>query len=96
MVRIRKIRVGKKIVTGISAGLLTKTFILLKGKRGYIMCGYLDLAVAEKFGDVAGRITGVASIGDALKTSLNGVTGAAREAGLYEGQPVVEALKIIA
>ncbi len=96
MLRVRKIRAGRRFVTGISARLPVKTFVLLIGRKGYIMCGYLDLAVAEKFGDVAGRVTGVASIADALKASLGGVTGAARKAGLYEGQPVAEALKIIA
>lgn len=75
--------------------LLTKNLILLKGRKGYIMCGYLNLKAAEKFKDVAVKIVGVATIEEALEASIQSCTSSAKRLGIFKGQPVKEVLKII-
>lgn len=96
MLITRKIRVGRKIIEGLATNLQSKNFILLKGSRGYIMCGYLNLKTAEKFKDAAVKIVGVATLEDALKASVAACTSAARRLGIFPGQPVKKVLKIIA
>lgn len=76
--------------------MLTKSFILLKGRCGYVMCGYLDLRVAEKFKDAAARIVGVSTINEALNASVHSCTQLARKLGIFKGQPIKETLKVIA
>jgi len=96
MLRYKKIKVGRKYIEAISIRLLSKNLILLKGRKGYIMCGYLNLKAAEKFKDVAVKIVGVATIEEALKVSIQSCTSSAKRLGISKGQPVKEILGIIA
>ena len=93
--KLEKIKIGKKYIEAISLNLQSKNFILLKGSRGYVMCGYLNLKTAEKFKDAAVKITGVSSIKEALKAYVHSLSRPARKLGIYKGQPVKEVLKII-
>jgi len=96
MLRYKKIKVGRKYIEAISIRLLSKNLILLKGRKGYIMCGYLNLKAAEKFKDVAVKIVGVATIEEALKVNIQSCTSSAKRLGISKGQPVKEILGIIA
>jgi uncharacterized protein YunC (DUF1805 family) len=60
------------------------------------MCGYLDMSVADKFNDVAIKVTGVSGIDDALNGNVHSCSSAAAKLGISAGQPIKEALKIIA
>ena len=95
MIRYKKIKIGKKYIDAFLIKLLKKNLILLRASKGYVMCGYLDLAVAEKFGDVAVRITGVSTIDEALKADVSACTTYAKKLGVSEGQPIRDVLKII-
>lgn len=96
MFKHKKVKVGKKYIEAIWVNLQSKNFILLRGSRGYVMCGYLNLKSAEKFNDAAVKITGVSTIDEAIKTTVHSVTRPAIRLGIYKGQPVKEVLKIIA
>jgi uncharacterized protein YunC (DUF1805 family) len=91
----KKIKIGTRYIEAFSTNLQAKNFVLLKGCRGYIMCGYLNLSVAKKFRDAAAKIVRVATISDALKAKINSCTPAATKLGIKSGQPVKEALKLI-
>ena len=95
MVKYKKIKIGGKYIEAVCVGLLSKNFILLRGAKGYIMCGYLNLKVARKFKDVAVKITGVSSIEDALKATVHSCTPQAGKLGIYKGQSIKDVLKII-
>ena len=96
MLEHRKIKIGKRYVEAILIKLQSKNFILLKGSRGYVMCGYLNLKAAEKFKDVAVKVSGVSSIKEALSASVHSCTSPAGKLGIYKGQPVKDALEVIA
>ena len=96
MLRYKKIRIGKKYIEALCLNLQSKNLILIKGRHGYIMCGYLNMKAAQKFKDAAVKITGISSIEEALKASVHSCTGSARKLGISKGQPVKEVLKIIA
>lgn len=93
--KIKKIKVGKKYVEGLVSALGKKNLILIKGKKGYIMCGYLNLKVASGFNDVAIKITGVSNIKDAISAKVHSCTLDAKKKGIRKGQPIKEVLKII-
>ncbi|MDD5155171.1 MAG: DUF1805 domain-containing protein [Candidatus Omnitrophica bacterium] len=95
MLAFKKIKVGKKYIQGVAITLLKHNLVLLRGSRGYIMCGYLDMAVADRFRDIAVKITGVNTIGDAIKSKVHSLSRAASKAGIYKGQAVKKVLKII-
>lgn len=96
MLKHKKIRIGKVYIDAIWVKLFRKNFILLKGSKGYVMCGYLNLKVAQKSKDVAIKVTGVSTIEDVLRASVHSCTSSARKLSIYKGQPIKEALKIIA
>ncbi len=86
---------GKKIV-GFEIDLPNAPpLIILRGDKGFIMCGYLDIKVAEKLDLVAARITGVKNIEEALDKTINEATSKAMEQGIKSGMKVREVLKIL-
>ena len=92
----RKIKVGKKYITGLCFKLTGKNLIVLSGQKGYVMCGYLNLGAANKFKDIAAKITGVATINEALDAKVHSATSAAKRLGIHKGQAIKDVLKIIA
>lgn len=96
MLKRKIIRIGNVSIEAFLINLASKNLILLKGKKGYVMCGYLNLKVAEKFKDVAVKVTGISSIEDSLKTVVHSCTSSAKKLGIYKGQPIKEALRLIA
>ncbi len=69
--------------------------VYIKGSKGFIMCGFLNLETAEKKGNIAAFVTGVKTIDDVLKTKIAAATSFASAAGIASGMPVSEALEII-
>ena len=69
--------------------------ILLICKRGFIMCGYLDLTTAEKLGDTACVIRGVSTFEDAFNSKIADATDGAKSAGIFPGMDVRDALRIL-
>lgn len=96
MIRHKRIKIGKKHIDALSFNLSGKNLIVLRGGKGFIMCGYLNLRAAERFKDAAVKITGVATIEDALCSSVHSCTSVARKMGVHKGQSVKDALRIIA
>lgn len=95
MVKNERIHTAHGDIEAVWVNLPNKNLIILRGTRGYVMCGYLDLAVAEKFGDAAVRITGVTTIEDALNARAESCTTAASSLGIRKGQPIKEVLDLI-
>lgn len=91
-----RIKIGKKSIQAFLFKLGEKNLIVLRGKKGYVMCGYLNLGVANKFKDVAVKIVGVSTIKDSLRTKVHSATSRAKRLGIYKGQPIKDVLKIIA
>lgn len=96
MFKVRKLKAGNKYVFAVWVKLQNKNFLLFRGEKGYIMCGYLNLNAAKRFNDAAVKIVGVSSIGEALKAKVHSFTGKAGAMGVYKGQPVREVLRLIA
>ncbi len=69
--------------------------IVIKAKRGYIACSYIDKDTAEKVGDIAGFVSGVKCIDDMLKAKLRSTTTWAEDMGLREGMSVKKALELL-
>lgn len=69
--------------------------IVVKAKKGYIACSYIDKATAEKVGDVAAFVSGVKSVDDVLKAKIRETTTWAEEIGIREGMSVKKALELM-
>lgn len=69
--------------------------IVIKAKRGYIACSYINQETAQKVGDVAGFVAGVKTIDDMLRAKLRSATTWAEDIGIREGMSVRKALEIL-
>ena len=96
VIKHKKIKLGRRSIDAVLIGLLKKNLIVLKGSKGYVMCGYLNLKAAEKFKEVAVKIIGVSTINQALESRVFSCTYPAKRLGIYKGQPIKEVLKVIA
>ena len=53
--KIKKIKLEKGLVIGSIIQLNNAPLIVLQAKKGYVMCGYLNMNTANKIGDIAGN-----------------------------------------
>lgn len=96
MITAQNIKIGSKNIKAVLIPLAQKNLIVLRGSKGYVMCGYLNLKVAEKFKDAAVKIVGVTSIAEALKANVFACSPCARRLGISKGQKIKDVLRIIA
>ncbi len=66
--------------------------LVITADKGYIMCGYLNLEAADKFGDAA-VVVGGASFEEQLANPVKAMTAAAADLGVKEGMTGAEALE---
>ncbi|MCL2390512.1 MAG: DUF1805 domain-containing protein [Endomicrobia bacterium] len=71
------------------------SLVFIKGSKGFIMCGYLNLETAYKMKNIAAIATGVKTVDDMLEKNIVALTPYARQSGITEGMPVKEVLEKI-
>lgn len=96
--------VTDRLTTGntTSDGLLIKSpggdghpnMILIQCKKGYLMCGYLNMDAAEKFGDAA-VLVGGADFEEVLDNPIKAMTSEARKLGITDGMTGREAAMLL-
>ncbi|MDR2427289.1 MAG: DUF1805 domain-containing protein [Endomicrobium sp.] len=69
--------------------------VFITGKKGFIMCGYLNLETAEKLQNIAAIATGIKCVEDMLNALIVKATSYAQSAGITVGMPVIKALEKI-
>jgi len=99
MIRVEPIAIDDKIVTGIEVKLPKTNLVMITTKRGYIMCGALDVGLLntrlKERGIIAGRATGVRTWEDLLESPLSDVTIEAENLGIRAGMKGKDALKLM-
>jgi uncharacterized protein YunC (DUF1805 family) len=93
--KTQTITLEKGKITGYWIDLGKAPLILLQAEKGYVMCGYLNMAVANKLGVIAGRVTGVKTFDDALRAPIVEASENAKKAGLHEGMNATEFLSYL-
>ncbi|MFN7991600.1 MAG: DUF1805 domain-containing protein [Candidatus Micrarchaeia archaeon] len=69
--------------------------IVVKAKKGYIACSYIDKQTAEKVGDIAAFVSGVKNLDDLKKAKIREATTWAEDLGIREGMSVKKALELM-
>jgi len=67
--------------------------IIASARCGFIMCGYLNIAIAEKLGDAACIVSGVSTIEELLAKPVVKLTKQAEEIGICLGDTGQQALE---
>ena len=90
---IEKIEIGGKTFHAMKSTLPdAPPLLLIKGTKGYVMCGYLNIAVAEKVGSAAAVVSGVKTFDDVLNAQIKDVTSKALQMGLEPGKVVKDVI----
>jgi len=66
--------------------------LLIKGEKGFVMCGYLSSEVAERVGLAAAIVSGVSTFDDVLNAEIKFATSKAKELGVKPGMVVKEVI----
>lgn len=98
MVEVKELKIGESYAQGIlirePGGDGHPNMIVIECQRGYLMCGYLNMEAASKFGDAA-VLVGGADFDAVLKNPIKGLTEEAKKAGVKEGMTGAEAAEIL-
>jgi len=90
---IDKIEVGGKSFQALRSTLPDlPPLLLIKGGKGFVTCGYLNVEVAERLGAAAAVVSGVNTFEDVLNAEIKSATSKARELGLKPGKIVKEVI----
>lgn len=92
---VRPLEVDGKKYSVVESELGNLKLLVIRARRGYIACSYINQETAEKVGDIAGFVSGVSNISDMLKAKLRTTTTWAEDAGLREGMSVKKALEVL-
>ena len=94
MVEIKQVEVDGKMALGLKVELPeSPPLLVVVGKRGFVMCGFLNVEVAEKLHVAAAMVSGVKDFQDVLEAEIKAATSKAKELGVNLGMKGKEALK---
>ena len=93
--KIKKIKLENGQVIGSFIELNNAPLIVLQAKKGYVMCGYLNMNTANKLGDIAGRVSGVKTFEEALDSIIVEASENAKKMSLHEGMKTKEFLNLL-
>ncbi len=89
MFTVDKIEVEGKPFLGLKVELEgLPPLLLVKGGKGFVMCGYLNIEVAERLEATAAVVSGVNSFDDVLNAEIKLATTKAKALGLAPGKVV--------
>lgn len=89
MFTVDKIEVEGKSFLGLKVELEgLPPLLLVKGGKGFVMCGYLNIEAAERLGATAAVVSGVKSFEDVLNAEIKSATTKANAIGLVPGKVV--------
>ncbi|PYB67858.1 DUF1805 domain-containing protein [Thermoplasma sp. Kam2015] len=85
MMQIDSVEIDGRIFQFFKSDLGNAPLLFLKGKKGYAMCGYLNIETANKVGDIAVRVTGVKTLDDMLSAKIADASIEAQKLGIKQG-----------
>ncbi len=96
MITITQIIVDDKAALGLRVDLpKSPPLVMVVGKKGFIMCGFLNIDTAEKLGVAAATVSGVKSCEDVLKAEVKKATSKAEALGVKAGMKGEKALQML-
>ena len=90
---IEQIALENGTALGLKFDMQNAPLIVIKADKGFVMCGYLDIDMANTLGDVAVRLRGVNTFEDVLDAQIVGATQAAIDLGIDIKMNAREALE---
>ena len=94
MISVMSVKVNDETCLGVRVELPdSPPLLLVVADKGFVMCGFLNVDVAEKLGVAAAVVSGVKSFEDVLNAEVKAITSKARDLSVSVGMKGVDALK---
>ena len=96
MIRVGQLKVDGKTALGLKVDLPdSPPLVAVIGEKGFVMCGFLNVDVAERLGVTAAMVSGVKTFDDMLNAEIKAVTSEAEVKGIRQGMKGREAVKLL-
>lgn len=93
MINVASLKIGDKTCLGANVGIPdSPPLIIITADKGFVMCGFLNVEVAEKLNVCAAVVSGVKTFEDVLNGQVKAVTSKAKGLGVEIGMKGSEAL----
>jgi uncharacterized protein YunC (DUF1805 family) len=93
MIKKKLIQINAHEVMGIEVDMPKGVLVAAIGNTAFVMCGYLNVDIAEKMGDTAAIVRGVKTVEELLSGSVVSMTSPAKSKGVTPGMTGREALE---
>ena len=93
--QVESIDLKRGTVLGLKWDMEHAPLLIIRAPKGFVMCGYLNIATADQLGDVAVKVTGVRSFDEVLASSVVEATHAANNLGITAGMSARQALELM-
>lgn len=96
MIHTGPLKLDDKIATGLKVDLPdSPPLVMIIGKTGFVMCGFLNMEAAEKLNVTAVMVRGVRNFDDVLEAEVKAVTSRAVKKGIKVGMKGKDAVKLL-
>jgi len=96
MIHTAPLKLDDKIATGLRVDLPdSPPLVMIIGKTGFVMCGFLNMEAAEKLNVTAVMVRGVRNFDDVLEAEVKAVTSRAVKKGIKVGMKGKDAVKLL-
>lgn len=96
MINVVPLKIDDKVAVGLRVDLPdSPPLLLIIGRTGFVMCGFLNMDTAEKLNVTAAMVSGVKTLDDTLKADVRAVTPKAQMKGIKVGMKGKDAVKLL-
>ncbi|UCE16435.1 MAG: DUF1805 domain-containing protein [Candidatus Bathyarchaeota archaeon] len=96
MIQSVPLRIGDETATGLKVDLPdSPPLVMIIGRTGFLMCGFLNMETAEKLNVTAAMVSGVRNFDDVLEAEVKAATSGAKDKGIKVGMKGKDAVKLL-
>ena len=96
MINMTPLKIDEKVVVGLRVDLPdSPPLLLIVGRIGFVMCGFLNMDAAEKVKVTAAMVSGVKTFDDVLEAEIKAVTSKPQMKGIKVGMKGEDAIKLL-
>ncbi len=96
MINVTPLKIDDKVAVGLRVDLPdSPPLLLIVGRTGFVMCGFLNIDAAEKVNVTAAMVSGVKTFNDVLEAGIKAVTAKAKRKGIKVGMKGKDAVNLL-
>jgi uncharacterized protein YunC (DUF1805 family) len=96
MINVVPLKIDDKVAVGLRVDLPdSPPLLLVVGRAGFVMCGFLNMDAAEKVNATAAMVSGVKTFDDVLEAEIKAVTSKAQMKGIKVGMKGKDAVRLL-